>query len=266
MEGKKTPKSYKLKIVLGGAKGVGKTSFINGDDASDSPIGVSFKPIECYANEGDSYKFVVWDLKDRERFRFLFPLFCRGACAGLLCFDLTDKNSFLELNRWINLFRGSVGDIPIILIGTKKDLNSNVISKGEIDTLIKNENLERVFFTSIYEENDSKEEIFKYVVQKIDEDYPLNDFTINTTQEIIDEEFKRFLDIFDRCPICKRENHFESLKNFYFNKNNTDIIKLRESLIHLIDKSINTKILPFNRISFGIPCCSCYKKIFNENC
>ena len=251
---------------MGGAKGVGKTSFIDGDDGNDSPIGVSFKPIECYANQGDSYKFVVWDLKDRERFRFLFPLFCRGACAGLLCFDLSNKESFYELDRWIELFRESSGNIPIILIGTKNDLNKRAVSEEEINKLIKERELECVFFTSIYNENNTKEEIFKKVIQNVDKDYPLNDFSIISTQKILDEEFKKFLDIFDKCPICKRENHFESLKNFYFNKNNPDIIRLRESLLYLSEHSINFRKLPFNRISFGIPCCSCYKSIFNENC
>ncbi|MFX0056678.1 MAG: Rab family GTPase [Candidatus Hodarchaeota archaeon] len=266
MEETKTPKSYKLKIILGGAKGVGKSSFIEGDGVNDSPIGVSFKPIECYANQGDSYKFVVWDLKDRERFRFLFPLFCRGACTGLLCFDVSNKQSFLELNRWVRLFRGSAGNIPIFLIGTKNDLDYKAVSEEEINKFIQEQNIECVFFTSIYDEDNKKEEIFKRVVQKIDEDYPLNDFTIISTQKVIDEEFKKFLDIFDKCPICKRENHFESLKNLYFNKNNPDIIRLRESLLYLIEQSINLNKLPLNRISFGIPCCSCYKTIFNENC
>lgn len=255
-----------MKIILGGAKGVGKTSFISGDDGNDSPIGVSFKPIECYANQGDSYKFVVWDLKDRERFRFLFPLFCRGACSGLLCFDMSSKKSFYELNSWVDLFRESAGNIPIILIGTKNDLNKRAIPEEEINKFVQERKLECVFYTSIFDDSNTKEQIFKTIVQKIDKDYPINDFTIISTQKVLDEEFKKFLDIFDKCPICKRENHFESLKNFYFNKSNPDIIRLRESLLYLIEHSINIQKLPINRISFGIPCCNCYKSIFKENC
>lgn len=260
------PKSFKLKIILGGAKNSGKTSFIEGDIINDTPIGVSFKPIECYANEGDSYKFVIWDLKDRERFRFLFPLFCRGACAGLLCFDVTDKGSFYELDNWIKLFRESAGYIPIILIGTKTDLENRKVTDEEIERFIEKNNLEYVFFTSIYEEEDQREEIFKCIVEKIDKDYPLHDFSLMVPKQFDDEDFKIFLNTFDKCPICKKENHFDSLKNFYFNKNDPETIILRENLLKLKESLEHTAKIPLNKISIGIPCCSCYKKVFNEKC
>ena len=96
------PKSYKLKLMLLGSSGSGKTSFISGHNNNDWPIGISFKIVECYANENDIYKFLIWDLKDRPRFHFMFKDFCRGAHAALLCFDLSDRNSYNALNFWIN--------------------------------------------------------------------------------------------------------------------------------------------------------------------
>jgi len=69
------PRSYKLKLVLGGSQNSGKTTFINSNRNKNSPIGVSFEAIECFVNEGDYFKFIVWDLKDSERFRFIFPIF-----------------------------------------------------------------------------------------------------------------------------------------------------------------------------------------------
>ena len=122
------PRSYKLKLVLGGSQNSGKTTFINSNRNKNSPIGVSFESIECFVNEGDYFKFIVWDLKDSERFRFLFPIFCRGASAGLLCVDLSNRESFLDLTRWITLFRESTGGIPIILIGTKSDVAKREVS------------------------------------------------------------------------------------------------------------------------------------------
>ena len=70
------PGSYKLKLILGGLQDSGKTTFIKSDRNQNSSIGVSFESIECFVNEGDHYKFIVWDLKDKARFRFLFPYFC----------------------------------------------------------------------------------------------------------------------------------------------------------------------------------------------
>lgn len=258
----KLPKSYKLKLILGGAQGSGKTSFISNSTENDTPIGVSFKPIECYANESDSYKFVIWDLKDRPRFKFLFPLFCRGACAGLLCFDLSNRNSFLELERWIKIFRQSAGDIPIFLIGTKDDLERK-ISNRETEQLIQKYHLEGIYYTSIYKEEDKKVEIFKYIVEKIEPGYPLENFTLFTPKQLDTEEYKIFVRYFSICPICKRENHPESLKDFYISKD-PKMIKLREQLLYVLE-NLDTINVDLKHLSIGMPCCNCYKNIFEKN-
>jgi small GTP-binding protein len=138
------PRSFKLKLVLGGSQGSGKSTFISRNKSDSSPIGVSFESIECFVNDGDHFKFIVWDLKDRERFRFLFPYFCRGACAGLLFVDLSNKESFSDLNRWITLFKESAGDIPILLIGTKSDLGALEEQEELINDLILKEGIEYV--------------------------------------------------------------------------------------------------------------------------
>lgn len=256
-------KLYKLKLILGGAQNSGKSSFINWHQKEEPPIGVSFESVNCYANNGDLYKFLVWDLKDRERFRFLFPVFCRGAYAGLICFDLSDKKSFLDLNRWITLFRESAGEIPIILIGTKADLEKREVTDEEINDLIAREGLECAFFTSTYNNDEKKEEIFRKIVQKIDLNNPLNHFYI--LQESDDKKFKMIEKLFERCPICKKKNHSNrDLRNVYYNQRNPVTIRLRENLLRLIDNLENINIEHSNKISIGIPCCACFKKFFEE--
>ncbi len=257
------PKLYKLKLILGGAQNSGKSSFINWHKKEDTPIGVSFEAVNCYANEGDLYKFLVWDLKDRKRFRFLFPVFCRGACAGLLCFDLSDKKSFLDLNRWITLFRESAGEIPIILIGTKADLGKREVSNEEINVLIEREGLECAFFTSISNSDVMKEEIFREIVQKIDLNSHLNNFYI--PKDFDDENFKLIEKLFERCPICKKINHSSrDLKNVYYNKLDPETTRLRENLLRLIDNLDEINIDHSNKISIGIPCCACFRDFFEE--
>ncbi|GAG83247.1 unnamed protein product, partial [marine sediment metagenome] len=53
---------YKLKLVLGGLQDSGKTTFINSYREQNNSIGVSFESVECFVNEGDHFKFIVWDL------------------------------------------------------------------------------------------------------------------------------------------------------------------------------------------------------------
>jgi GTPase SAR1 family protein len=248
---------------LGGAQNSGKTSFIDGDTLNDSPIGVSFKPIDCYANGSDNYKFIVWDLKDRKRFRFLFPFFCRGAFACLLCFDLTSRESFLELEDWIKLFRENIGDIPIFLIATKYDLENPKVSKKEIREFVKVHKLANFFVSSIYDEIDIKKEIFKSIVEFIDPNYPLNNFSLFTHKDFDSEEFKEFVQFFSVCPICKKENHYESLKNIYINTD-PELVLLREQISSAIEASRYLELNPKRSIKIGIPCCNCYKMLFSN--
>ncbi len=257
------PKSYKLKVILGGSQNSGKTSFIDGDTQNDSPIGVSFKPIECYANGTDNYKFIVWDLKNRERFHFLFPYFCRGACAGLLCFDLTNRSSFLELDNWIALFKKNAGSIPIILIGTKYDLEIKEVSKEEIYDYAINHDIHNIFFSSIYDDKSNKIEVFKSIVESIDPNYPLENFSLYTQKDFDSEEFKDFVQYFSICPICKNENHYESLKNIYISSD-PKLIILREQIYKAIEVTQRLSSKKKANLKIGIPCCDCYKKFFNN--
>jgi small GTP-binding protein len=250
------PKSYKLKLVIGGAAGSGKTSFLHGMPINDTPIGVSFKTIECFINDGDSYKFMIWDLKSSERFTFMYPSFCRGACAALLCYDLTDYESFKKLEWWMKIIRRHVGEIPVILIGTKLDLGPAVIDEAEIQDFMKRHEIVKNFPISIHDANikDIKGAIFRALIQNIHPEIDIFDFSILFPME--DEAFVEFAEMFLMCPICFKENHIESLVRFFYSKDPIDVL-LRNNLNKLVDQLVN-----FNNLFVGIPCCKCYRKIF----
>jgi len=257
------PKSYKLKLVLGGSPTSGKNTVINTDEDNGSPIGVSFKSVECLVNEEDDYKFIVWDLKDRERFRFLFPVFCRGACAGLLCFDLSNKESFSDLNRWITLFKKNMEEFPIILIGTNANLANREVSEDAIINLIaNNEDLIYIEYTSLLSEEENLEEIFKRLIKTLQPRHTLSHFRLTFNKE--DEQLIRLKNFFDRCPICKKSIHNNvGLKNVYKNMVDSDALRLKESLIRLVNNIEEIRVDYSNKITLGIPCCDCYEKIFD---
>jgi len=252
------PKSYKLKLVIGGAPSSGKTSFLHGMPINDTPIGVSFKTIECFINQGDSYKFMIWDLKAQDRFRFMYPSFCRGACGALLCYDLTDYDSFLALKDWIQIIRRHVGEIPILLIGTKQDLGATAVEEAELKDLMRRNNISHQFKLSIHDEQIKKikGKIFRTLIESIHPEIDIFDFSILFPME--DKEFVEFAEMFLMCPICYKENHIESLVKFFYSKDPADIM-MRETLINLIENMDQYK-----NVFVGIPCCKCYRKIFES--
>ncbi len=266
----KIPKSFKLKMMIGGSAGCGKSSFLLGKPVIErdfNQLGVSFKPIECVTNEEDSFKFIVWDLKTKERFRFLYPIFCKGICSALLCFDVSNYESFKELPYWIKIVRDNkktqLFNIPIVLIGTKRDLKNHVVLNEDVNKLVENYKLDGVFYTSIHDSDrkEKKEAIFKHLIERISPFYQIHDFHLIIPKD--DEKFREFIDFYSICPICKNKNHFESLKSFYYSRV-PGLVEMKKRLLELMEESKDYDEIYYNKISLGIPCCSCFKKYFNE--
>ena len=71
----------------------------------------------------------IWDTAGQERFHALGPIYYRDADAALLVYDITDKESFNKVRKWVKELRKIVGtDIIIVIAGNKIDLvkQSNV--------------------------------------------------------------------------------------------------------------------------------------------
>ncbi|MBN2154767.1 MAG: GTP-binding protein [Candidatus Lokiarchaeota archaeon] len=124
----------KLKIVIGGSKGVGKTSLIRRavDDRFEadtlSTIGVEFEVKTITVNDPSAspdpikLQFSIWDFAGENKFRQLFPAYCSGASAAFLLFDITDPSSFQDLDNWLSLVKNAESDLIICLIASKIDL------------------------------------------------------------------------------------------------------------------------------------------------
>lgn len=51
----------------------------------------------------------IWDTAGQERFRSISRLYYRGANACLLCYDITDENSFKEMTGWLQELKANLG-------------------------------------------------------------------------------------------------------------------------------------------------------------
>jgi small GTP-binding protein len=124
--------SLEAKIVVLGSQGVGKTSLVHryvhssfrphGDPPST--IGASFLTKRVLDSDTDTVvRLQIWDTAGQERFRSISRLYYRGANACILCYSITDEESFNEMGKWLRDLRKELGESVILhVVGTKADL------------------------------------------------------------------------------------------------------------------------------------------------
>mmetsp|Transcript_378 Transcript_378/g.348 ORF Transcript_378/g.348 Transcript_378/m.348 type:complete len:205 (-) Transcript_378:158-772(-) len=121
----------KYKIVFLGDQSVGKTSLITRfmydtfDDQYAATIGIDFLLKTMYLEDNKTIRLQLWDTAGQERFRSLIPSYIRDSHVAVICYDITNKKSFENLNKWIQdvkLERGD--DVIIVVVGNKSDLNN----------------------------------------------------------------------------------------------------------------------------------------------
>jgi len=119
---------YLFKIIVIGDSGVGKSCLLlrfADDTFSDThiaTIGVDFK-IRTVELDGKIIKLQIWDTAGQERFRNITASYYRGAHGIILCYDVTDKESFLHIKDWLKeIDKFALSDVAKLLIGNKCDL------------------------------------------------------------------------------------------------------------------------------------------------
>lgn len=127
-EEKENIDSRKYKILLLGDSQVGKTVFyqtIFPQEASEhhlSTIGVQFNS-KNIAYEGKYIQLEIWDTAGQERYRAITKNFFKGADGILLFYDITNRETFANIKKWIKVIKEilSLNEIYLILLGNKID-------------------------------------------------------------------------------------------------------------------------------------------------
>ncbi|KAL3355379.1 hypothetical protein AABB24_019447 [Solanum stoloniferum] len=119
---------YVFKVVLIGDSAVGKSQilarFARNEFSLDSKatIGVEFQT-RTLVIQRKSVKAQIWDTAGQERYRAVTSAYYRGAVGALLVYDITKRQTFDHIPRWLEELRAHADkNIVIMLIGNKTDL------------------------------------------------------------------------------------------------------------------------------------------------
>lgn len=68
----------------------------------------------------------LWDTAGQERFKSLIPSYIKDSTVAIVCFDITNMDSFNSVEKWIEDARAlREDDVMLILAGNKADLSDH---------------------------------------------------------------------------------------------------------------------------------------------
>ena len=163
---------YLFKILLIGNSGVGKSSLLlrfADDTFTDNfmpTIGVDFK-IRTLEVDGKTIKLQIWDTAGQERFKTITSSYYKGAHGIIVVYDITDKESFKNIDTWMNEVEKHASDnVSRILVGNKSDMEeSRQVSTDEGKELADQYNIR--FMETSAKESANVEEAFTLMTKEI---------------------------------------------------------------------------------------------------
>ena len=172
MSGTRAPASapHLFKYIIIGDTEVGKSSIMlmfteqHFQQAHDMTIGVEFDSRSVQLSDGAQANLEIWDTAGQESYLSITRSYYRGTDCCLLVYDVTRRESFDHLPRWLNEAKQNASNpnLVLMLVGNKADLEgSRQISRAEgkafadlhgmlfVELTAKNQNLvESVFVES----------------------------------------------------------------------------------------------------------------------
>ncbi|KNE60906.1 small GTP-binding protein domain [Allomyces macrogynus ATCC 38327] len=129
-----------IKLILIGDSGTGKSSLLVayteqrfvGPDEAVATVGVDFRLVKKVI-DGKATKAYIWDTAGQERFRTLTSSFYRGASVVFVVFDVTERESFENLDSWFTEVRQYCGKNGVLtcIVANKCDMAERVVTTDE---------------------------------------------------------------------------------------------------------------------------------------
>jgi Ras-related protein Rab-11A len=161
-----------FKVVLVGDASVGKTNLMSKylknefKEDSKATVGVEFGAKQ-FTIDGHSIKAQIWDTAGQERYKAITSAYYRGAKGAFIVYDITRRDSFESVDKWVNdLTATSDKNITILVIGNKCDLeDQRQVTKEEGQE--KATKLEVAFFETSAFSGENVEKAFEMMINEI---------------------------------------------------------------------------------------------------
>ena len=191
---------YIFKYIIVGDTCTGKTSLVDSfvnkriNTYNKATIGVEFS-CKLISINNNTIKILIWDTAGLERFRSITKSYYKNSSIALIIYDITNRDSFLNLEYWYQeIVQNCNQSVIIVIVGNKSDLEKRKVSYNEGYKFAENYNL--LFFeTSIFnmEQNTNIfEESCKLAIKE---------------KEILDIKEKEILDIKEKEILDIKENN-----------------------------------------------------------
>lgn len=127
-----------FKVIVLGDIAVGKTSVIGRyitntfSEVHKSSISCEFKKKKIEVDADTEVNLQIWDTVGEEKFLSVTKQYYNGSHGAMIIYDLTNRNSFTKMNKWINDVKDNAPkNIVIMIVGNKSDLTDKKVDLGE---------------------------------------------------------------------------------------------------------------------------------------
>jgi len=176
--------AYLFKYIIIGDTGVGKSCLLlqftdkRFRSDHDLTIGVEFGA-RLITIDNKQIKLQIWDTAGQESFRSITRSYYRGASGALLVYDISRRDTFNHVTRWLEEARANASaNLVIMLIGNKCDLERREVSYEEGDKFARENGL--IFRETSAKTAQNVEEAFIQTARKIYENIQNNVYDLSS--------------------------------------------------------------------------------------
>ena len=201
----------KLKLIVVGDQSTGKSCILNRfvneifEENYQATIGLDFQSKNVTIHDQD-VRLILYDTAGQEKFRSLIPMYIREAQIILLIYDISDKDSFDSIPKWIQeVLDVKNSEAVFALIGNKNDLEKE----------------RKVTFEEGQKFADENKFIFQEVSAKNG-----NNFEKLFEVQLFEAVYNKFKSEFEKRDKMYADDHINEETNENTNKNNDNKVKL----------------------------------------